>query len=148
MKKVMNHKGKFIVLAACIVLTTILLVGCVSPAQEHLNKGNAYCDQGEFDEAIQEFTKAIELDPEYALAYNNRGVAYDEKGEYDKAIADCNKAIELNPELDEPYFGRGLGYMELGQKEKAISDFEKSIELSENPALIQAAQEILDELRV
>jgi len=109
----MNHKGKFIVLAACIVLTTILLVGCGSSAQEHFDKGVAYCDQGEFDEAIQEFTEAIELDLEYAVAYNNRGFVY----------------------------------MELGEKDKAISDFEKCIELSGGPALIQEAQEILDELR-
>ena len=77
----MKHKGKFIVLVACVVLTTIQLVGCVSSAQEHLNKGTVYYDQGEFDEAIEEFTEAIELDPELATAYGNRGWAYGAKAQ-------------------------------------------------------------------
>ena len=147
MKKVMNHKGKFIVLVACVVLTTILLVGCVSPAQEHLNKGTAYLDQGEFDEAIEEYTEAIELDPNYTTAYHNRAFVYSEIGEYDKAIADLTKTIELDPNYARAYYGRGLMYESLGKKAEAIADFEKCIQVSQEPKYVQEAERKIEELR-
>ena len=50
------------------------------------NRGGAYYLKGEYDSAIVDFTKAIELNPNYAIAYNNRGVAYHLKKEYDSAI--------------------------------------------------------------
>ena len=42
--------------------------------------------RGEYEQAIKDYDKAIELNPEYATAYNNRGNAYAKLGEYDKAI--------------------------------------------------------------
>jgi len=91
----MNHKGKFIVLAACIVLTITLFMGCVTPAQEHLNKGNAYSDQGEFDEAIEEFTEATRLQPRVAVYQRNLGVAYVQAGETQKARMSFQRVLEL-----------------------------------------------------
>ena len=48
-------------------------------------------------EAIKDFSKAIKLNPNYALAYNNRGIAKDNLGLYEEAIKDYDKAIKLNP---------------------------------------------------
>ncbi|MHB1680815.1 MAG: tetratricopeptide repeat protein [bacterium] len=47
-----------------------------------------------FEEAIKKFTKVIEIDPNYAAAYNNRGSAYYNSKKYQKAIEDYTKAIE------------------------------------------------------
>ena len=55
-------------------------------------------DQGDLDAAIQDYDKAIELDPQYAKAYNNRGNARYDQGDLDAAIQDYTKAIELNPQ--------------------------------------------------
>ena len=52
--------------------------------------GCAYHNKSEVDRAIGDYTKAINLKPNYANAYNNRGVAYYGKGDYEKAIADFN----------------------------------------------------------
>ena len=52
----------------------------------------------DYDGAIADFTKAIELDPKYATAYYNRGSAYDDKGEKGIAEADWGKAKELEHE--------------------------------------------------
>jgi rhomboid protease GluP len=54
-------------------------------------------DLGEFDQAIVQCTKAIELDADFAEAYYNRGKAYKLKGQYDEAISDFTKVIEVNP---------------------------------------------------
>ena len=45
-------------------------------AIEHYNRGVTYGNQGEYQRAIQDFDKAIQLDPDLAPAYNNRGLAY------------------------------------------------------------------------
>ena len=50
------------------------------------NQGNTHKSEGEYDEAIEDFTRAIELDPEYVNAYCNRGYSYHELEEYEEAI--------------------------------------------------------------
>jgi len=65
----------------------------------------------------------IEIDPEYARAYNNRGFAYDNYGEFDKAIADYTRAIAIDPYYTTAYYNRGFAYRAKGEKNKSNSDF-------------------------
>ena len=60
------------------------------------NRGIAYGDLKQYDKAIADLTKVIELYPEPAKAYNNRGNAYLGLQQFDKAIADFTKAIDLD----------------------------------------------------
>ena len=83
----------------------LLLIGCRDKSIDHIKRGNDHLNKGESDQAISEFTKAIEINPGFAKAYNNRGWAYYNKGEYDQAIPDYNKALEINPRLAEAYNG-------------------------------------------
>jgi len=69
----------------------------VEDAKAYVNRGAAYRKKGNYDRAIADFNKAIELDPGCAEAYHNRGVAYRRKGEHKRAIADLNKAMKLTP---------------------------------------------------
>lgn len=69
-------------------------------AEEYYNRGIANLDQGNYDEALSDLTKAIEINSNYAEAYYNRGTAYAEKEEYDKADADMFKARELGYDWD------------------------------------------------
>lgn len=50
------------------------------------------------EEAIADFSRAIELNPDYALAYGNRGVAYQGLQRYRESLSDLNRAIELGLE--------------------------------------------------
>ncbi|MFB5568867.1 tetratricopeptide repeat protein, partial [Bacillus cereus] len=59
------------------------------------NRGNALKSKGNVEEAIRDYTKAIELKSDYAFAYNNRGNALKSKGNVEEAIRDYTKAIEL-----------------------------------------------------
>jgi len=87
-------------------------------------KGVACQLKRRWDEAIDEYNKAIEINHEYACAYNARGHAYYRKGQYDKAISDYTKAIELNSRYAYAYKNRGFVYMlRLGNKIKACSDW-------------------------
>lgn len=84
----------------------------------------------DLDKKIVYYSKAIELDPDFAEAYNNRGSAYKKKGEQGKAIRDYNKAIELKPNFAVAYYNRGTVYGEKGEQDRAIRDFNKAIELN------------------
>ena len=53
------------------------------------------------DRAIADYTRAIEIDPRDAVAYNNRGIAYRAKGDNDRAIADLAAAMRLVVEAPE-----------------------------------------------
>jgi tetratricopeptide (TPR) repeat protein len=57
-------------------------------ANAHYNRAIAYRDKGDLDRAIADFTEAIRLNPQHAVALGNRGAAYSAKGDNDRAIAD------------------------------------------------------------
>ena len=100
--------------------------------QDHVfynNRGIDYGERGEYDLAIKDFTKAIELKPDYAFAYNNRGAVYRSKGDHDLAIEDCNKAIRLKSDYAEAYSNRGAAYRNKGDYNCAIKDYNKAIQL-------------------
>ncbi len=104
-------------------------------AKKKLDFANAMIMLGLLDKALKSYTEAIELDQNYAEAYNNRGVAYAEKSEYDRAIKDYNKAIELDPNNAKAYSNRGVAYAEKGEYDRAIKDYNKAIELDRNNAI-------------
>ncbi len=83
----------------------------------------------EHDSAIEAYTNAIALDPNFVQAYNNRGSAYINKGQYDRAIEDYSKAIALDPNYAEAYNNRGLTYALSGNMGRAISDFQKACDM-------------------
>jgi tetratricopeptide (TPR) repeat protein len=70
--------------------------------------------------AITDFDRAIELDPQYHVAYYYRGLAYCNQGDYDRAIADFDKAVELDPQDAEAYAERGFAYAQQGENVLAI----------------------------
>ena len=70
----------------------------------------------------QHFTKAIEVEPTYAIAYFNRAYLHIGQNHVDESFNDFNKAIELNPNIVLAYKGRGLIYYWRGKYELAYRD--------------------------
>jgi Flp pilus assembly protein TadD len=58
--------------------------------------------RGEFGYAIADYTKAIEINPQHAAAYNSRSAAFEATGDLDHAIEDHRRAIEISPQQPEP----------------------------------------------
>ncbi|GLC90220.1 tetratricopeptide repeat protein [Lysinibacillus piscis] len=87
-----------------------------------------------YEGSIVDYTKVIELRPNYAVAYNNRGVAYDDLGKYDEALENYTKVIELNPNYAKAYNNRGIVYKKLEKYDEALEDYTKAIELNPNYA--------------
>ena len=92
------------------------------------NRGIAYAEKGDYDDAIQNYTKAIELDPNDTATFNNRGIAYAKKGYYDDAIRDFTKVIELDPNCAKMMVTIGLMYEKKGDKENARQWWKKALE--------------------
>jgi tetratricopeptide (TPR) repeat protein len=64
-------------------------------AAAYSNRAVAYGLAGDIDNAIADYTKAIEIVPNNATAYDNRSRAYASKGDYPHALEDATKASEL-----------------------------------------------------
>lgn len=101
----------------------------VPSAKTHYSKGREYLNKSKYDEAIAEFTKAVELDPKYQIVYYYLGVVYSDKKDYDNAIANLSKAVELDPEDDFAWYDRADVYLKKGEYALAISDYTKVLEL-------------------
>ena len=79
------------------------------------NQGYSARKKDNFELAIEYYTKAINLNPNYFKAYFNRGFAYDKISQYDKAIKDYSKAIEINPNSAYAYYNRAISYDKKGE---------------------------------
>jgi len=104
-------------------------------------------DSEDFYRAATDFTKAIELNHEYAEAYDFRGLTFHGLHQPDHALADYNEAIRLNENLAQAYYGRGLVYEEQGETQKAIDDYERFLQLSDDTYWRGEAEQRLDNLR-
>ena len=100
------------------------------------NRCAGYFDKKQFDMALADCSKAIELNNRYESPYIYRGSVYFLKGEYDKALQDYNKVLELNPGAASAYVGRGITYEKKGLPDQALLDYNRAIELQPNYALV------------
>ena len=84
-----------------------------------------------FHEAIRDFTKTVELNPQDVMAMNNRGLAYARGlNKYNEAIRDFTRSIELEPELAISYVNRGIAFSKSSDaRSKACSDWKKACDL-------------------
>ena len=98
--------------------------------QKEVNKNELKDKQ----KAIDDYTQAIKINPNYAPAYNNRGVVRYELGNKQGAIDDYNQAIKINPNLVQAYYNRGIARDELGNKPGAIDDYNQAIKIDPNDA--------------
>ena len=100
-------------------------------AAAYNNRGVAKFGKGYLDDAIADFTSALNRNPKFVDAFKNRGLAYKMQGAADKAIDDFNKAIRLNGNSPELYNLRGAALLDKLEFNRAIADFEKAISLNQ-----------------
>jgi tetratricopeptide (TPR) repeat protein len=80
----------------------LLAAGCATiDIEVHGRRGDTYINRGQYDLAIAEFNRVLEIDPKDARGYLGRGNAYKGKKQFDQAISDYNKALEINPRFAE-----------------------------------------------
>lgn len=94
------------------------------------NRANYYRDKKQFDLALADYNRAIELKAGHST-YNSRAKLFFNKNEDAKAILDYDKAISLFPRA-EYYVNRGAAKAKLGRMDEALSDFNKGLELDKS----------------
>lgn len=95
----------------------------------YYNRGTSYGQTGLRPQAINDFSRAIEISPRNVIAHGNRAAAYYEEGRFYEALLDFEKTIAMDPGNQKAYLGRGLCYEALGMRNSALPDFAKSCEL-------------------
>ena len=126
-----------------LILTFFLLTTNLSFSKSEINQpasyynelGIKYGEEGDFDNAIENFHKVIQINPKYTSAYVNLGIIYGKMGKYDMAIENLKKALELNPHLQEAYINLGAIYEKQGVYDKAVEYAQKALLLNRNNAI-------------
>jgi hypothetical protein len=108
-------------------------------AAAYSGRGTVYFGQSQWTSAIDDFSTAVELDPDLAdnlnlkriISYDNRGQECSANGRYDLAVHAFTKAIELDPDSAsaEMYVERAKAYLELGNTDLARHDYNQAIDL-------------------
>ncbi|NMC83750.1 MAG: tetratricopeptide repeat protein [Anaerolineaceae bacterium] len=101
-----------------------------SPSQRFYFVGKDQVLHGDFEKAIQSFSKAIEIDPENEEAYFLRGNAYNDSGRPELALKDYAVVLKRNPEDQLALYNRSLAYLSLQQFDQAIEDLSRLIQLA------------------
>jgi tetratricopeptide (TPR) repeat protein len=83
--------------------------------------------EGKYEEAIVEYSKALEHCPSHFKALFNRAFAYDRMGSIKKAVDDYTAALRVEPENAFAYYNRGISNDRLGKLEEAVKDFSQAI---------------------
>lgn len=102
-------------------------------AELYLWRGNTWYSRREYEKAINDYNKTIEINSNCELAFYNRGLAWVAKKEYDKAIVDYTKAISFNSNYADVYYNeRGIAWKAKKEYNKAIADYSKAVEINVN----------------
>ena len=112
-------------LFAQILFVAFLLISVITSAhgsgnfKEHYNKGIDFYKQGKYDQAGEEFNKAIEVKPNDVYALYGLGNTYYCKAKYDDAVKIYSKAININPDYAKVHYSLSLAYSKLGMTREA-----------------------------
>ncbi len=96
----------------------------------YYNRGQVFMHDGLFQEAIEDYSMAITLNPYYEEAYYNRGLASEKSGQPDQAINDYEKTISLNPSNYQAFNNRGVLYGTEGSYDRAIEFFTRALSIN------------------
>ncbi|KAG8234503.1 hypothetical protein J437_LFUL014646 [Ladona fulva] len=85
--------------------------------------------ENNFKEAITNYTRAIEIDPNNAVYYCNRAAAHIKLSAYESAIEDCHQALRIDPRYSKAHSRLGFAYSATGNNIQAKSCYQKALEL-------------------
>lgn len=86
----------------------------------------------ELDQAVANFQRAIEINPNEAKAHNFLGLGYRRQGKIDEAIAEHRKAIDIDPNVPHAHYYLGEAYEKKGKLTEAIATFKQALEINPN----------------
>lgn len=134
----MSKKLSFDPKAIPYILGLLVIIGLVfywrvgaekNPGDYNVKKGNYRLEDGQYEEAINEFSAALEENPDHAMARLGLALTYMQLGKNAEALQEFNLVIEKKPDLAAAIADRGILYDRMGQHRKALADYKKALEL-------------------
>jgi len=135
-----DHRGRkrTLIMGGGVVLATLAVASLpISAPTDSLNfraelellLGLRDAEDGEFENAIARYERALALNPDYAEAYNDIGSALADQGKQEEAIGWYRKAIAINPEFAEALNNLGYALSQVGQNSEAIDHYKAALRL-------------------
>jgi len=109
----------------------------ISLAEQYKTEGNQHLADKKYEQAVECYRKAIELNPNNAIYFANRAAANSHMGKHQLAIDDCKQSLKLNPQYSKAYGRLGLAYFSLGMYKEAVEQYSKGVELEPNNASLK-----------
>ena len=134
----MSDKIKFDTKSIPYIIGLLVLIGFILywrvgvedvPGDHNVKKGHYRLEDGQYEQAIKEFSKALDKNPEHMMARLGLAVTYMQMGKNSDALNEFNLVIEKDPTLAAAYADRGILYDRMGEYRKALADYRKALEL-------------------
>jgi tetratricopeptide (TPR) repeat protein len=106
----------------------------IVPVEDFVSRGQQLAKAGKYREAVAEYSKALESNPNNFEAFYRRAEANCQMENYQAAIGDFSQVLRLNPNSAAVYFYRGVVRAQLKDYQSAISDYNEAIRLNPNDA--------------
>lgn len=100
-----------------------------NPGDYEVKKGNYRLEDGQYDDAVKEFSIALEKNPNHTHAHLGLAITYMQMERYEEAEAEFNKTIELEPAMAVAFADRGILYDRTEQYQLALADYKKALAL-------------------
>ena len=113
-------------------------------ANHELCRGSKALERQELECAVRHFTRAAEIDPTFAEAYNQRAIAHFLSERMDQSLKDCTVAVKLMPCHFGAYAGMGHCHLHRGELREALTAYERALAI--NPHM-ECVAEAVDELK-
>jgi tetratricopeptide (TPR) repeat protein len=98
-------------------------------ASELFDQGVAAHGQGRYEQAIELYDRALELDPNFSEAFRKRGLSYRELGDYDRCFADYDRALEADPANGNAYRSYAMALQKLDRHQEAVRWADRGLEV-------------------
>jgi tetratricopeptide (TPR) repeat protein len=100
----------------------------------HNNLGDALLEKGSVGEAIIQFQKALQIEPNLAETHYNLGNALLQKGDMDEAIAHFQRALQIKPGYTETHYNLGNALLQKGDMDEAIAHYQQALRIKHDYA--------------
>lgn len=96
------------------------------------DEGNVFMKEQKYQEAIDLYTQAIEIDSTNAIFFTNRAQAHIKSEGYGAAVADCTSALTIDPNSAKAYYRKGVAFMALLNYKEAQNNFKNALKRAPN----------------
>ena len=99
------------------------------PGDYNVKTGNYRLEDGQYDEAVKEFNKALKKNPDHVMAHLGLALTYMQTDNTTGALQEFNLVVEKKPDMAAAFADRGILYDRMGEHRKALADYKKALEL-------------------